>query len=815
MLFWILFGCVCADREGAAAGGLKGNRRSSSSSSNSVSSSSSRMASQEPAEGFSLTSSLVAHQACSFFMPFAASSSRAVAATGSSSTAAAAASALLAAAAAPCCSCPRTLAGDCKRLRAWERRAEVDAVQQPLLYERLACLLEQTVTVPCCCEDASCRRASSSSSKKSSSSTSSSSTTTSATEDDFAVRHPQPADSSSNSSPARSSSSSSSGSRSRGSDGGPEDVDSTSSSSCSSSSSCNDSSSSSSSSSSKGGGGGRGSVHYVERSVAMLLLGSSEFNGIELDVHRTFPSIPFFREEGQHALRRILQAFAVFDPEVGYVQGMNFVAGALLYHSNTTVHCCPRGPSGSAMRLLQEPPEDPLTAAAAAAAAAAAGDCKSAAAAAKQHFTLRTRENRVFWLMASLFYFYELRRLYLPSLPGVFERCAALEKMLEMQTPELLEHLQTCGVSLPLLTSDWLLTLFAYTIPLPALSLVLTQFFEEGWVFLYKLVCARLKRMSAPLLAATDIVDVVTIAKTSPPPPRLNLLGGSVLSWLSAASETAARAGVGGEQATRVLQSVSSAIKKHQRQQLQPLSSNPSNDPNSCGSGSAWTGIVDDVLEMSSDRRAFIELELKMLEAQQPLSAQPVAMGSCDPLWRRVAEAEDLLQQQQQTRDLLLPETAAAAAAAAGGADAAAADAAAAAAAAADTGVRLCPLSSATPSTGGSSSPVPSPLSSSSGSSSSSSSGRSSSSSSREGCVVKTSERLYVKRTAALLRSLGREETAKETEEVCALAFSHQRLLLQVAAQRQHLQRLARQVLLRPTQLPETLSHWMADAGNC
>lgn len=152
----------------------------------------------------------------------------------------------------------------------------------------------------------------------------------------------------------------------------------------------------------------------------MLLLGGTDYNAIELDVHRTFPSIPFFREEGQQALRRVLQAFAIFDPEIGYVQGMNFVAGALLYHSNTTIHWSSRGQSGLAMRLLQEQQESPFTAATAAAAAAAAGD--TAVGASVDHFTLRTRENRVFWLLVSLFYFYDLRRLYLPSLPGVFEK---------------------------------------------------------------------------------------------------------------------------------------------------------------------------------------------------------------------------------------------------------------------------------------------------------------------------------------------------------------------------------------------------------
>ena len=55
---------------------------------------------------------------------------------------------------------------------------------------------------------------------------------------------------------------------------------------------------------------------------------------IDADLHRTFAEIPFFRKGalGYHQLRNILSVMSLKRPEVGYVQGMNFIAACFLYH---------------------------------------------------------------------------------------------------------------------------------------------------------------------------------------------------------------------------------------------------------------------------------------------------------------------------------------------------------------------------------------------------------------------------------------------------------------------------------------------------
>jgi TBC1 domain family member 10 len=49
---------------------------------------------------------------------------------------------------------------------------------------------------------------------------------------------------------------------------------------------------------------------------------------IEKDLDRTYPGHELYRTaEGQLSLRNILRAYAFFDPEIGYCQGMGYVAG--------------------------------------------------------------------------------------------------------------------------------------------------------------------------------------------------------------------------------------------------------------------------------------------------------------------------------------------------------------------------------------------------------------------------------------------------------------------------------------------------------
>jgi len=53
---------------------------------------------------------------------------------------------------------------------------------------------------------------------------------------------------------------------------------------------------------------------------------------------RTFPSHPYFSTQlgpGQLSLFNLLKAYSLLDEEVGYCQGLSFIAGILLMHVST------------------------------------------------------------------------------------------------------------------------------------------------------------------------------------------------------------------------------------------------------------------------------------------------------------------------------------------------------------------------------------------------------------------------------------------------------------------------------------------------
>lgn len=54
---------------------------------------------------------------------------------------------------------------------------------------------------------------------------------------------------------------------------------------------------------------------------------------IQRDLARTFPNNKYFKEKdgvGQEALYNVVRAYSIYDPEVGYCQGLAFIVGPLL-----------------------------------------------------------------------------------------------------------------------------------------------------------------------------------------------------------------------------------------------------------------------------------------------------------------------------------------------------------------------------------------------------------------------------------------------------------------------------------------------------
>ncbi|GFE55040.1 TBC domain containing protein, putative [Babesia ovis] len=197
-------------------------------------------------------------------------------------------------------------------------------------------------------------------------------------------------------------------------------------------------------------------VEGVKMAVADLVLGQKTTTAILLDIRRTYPSLKFYTRYGRIMLRRILLAYAFFDPDVGYVQGMNFIVANLLWHST---------------------------------------------------------EEQAFWAFISLMYMYDCRCMFLQGLPGVFRRCDVIEKCMQDHVPKLTEHLRNVGVHIPMIASDWLMTLCANSIPIKPLGRLWDSFFAEGWIVIFRFVLFRLKQFEPYLLTMNDVADIMKVIK--------------------------------------------------------------------------------------------------------------------------------------------------------------------------------------------------------------------------------------------------------------------------------------------------------------
>lgn len=72
---------------------------------------------------------------------------------------------------------------------------------------------------------------------------------------------------------------------------------------------------------------GEKSLIYDSKTINKLL---DSFESIAKDVNRTFHNDLFVSGSGQLQLGRVLEATSYIKPEIGYCQGMNFIAGALI-----------------------------------------------------------------------------------------------------------------------------------------------------------------------------------------------------------------------------------------------------------------------------------------------------------------------------------------------------------------------------------------------------------------------------------------------------------------------------------------------------
>lgn len=182
--------------------------------------------------------------------------------------------------------------------------------------------------------------------------------------------------------------------------------------------------------------------------LASRVLPNGKVPEIERDVTRTFPLHPRFRGDagssGRAELLGILRAACAAVPEVGYCQGMNFVAAALLIHLG--------------------------------------------------------RACDAFWMLLALIRGYHFQHIFAPGVPLLPLRIFQFSGLVRKHLPRLWYHLRAEHFSLDIFAHQCVLTLFAYSIEPEFLAYVYDVFFFVGWKALFRIGLGLLATMEDKLL---------------------------------------------------------------------------------------------------------------------------------------------------------------------------------------------------------------------------------------------------------------------------------------------------------------------------
>ncbi|KAI1333078.1 rab-GTPase-TBC domain-containing protein [Xylariaceae sp. FL0255] len=185
---------------------------------------------------------------------------------------------------------------------------------------------------------------------------------------------------------------------------------------------------------------------------------SSPYEGlIGKDLNRSFPGVDMFRDpdgDGQRMLGRVLKCFSLYDHKIGYCQGLAFLVGPLLMHMP---------------------------------------------------------DNQAFCVLIRLMEHYDLRSCFLPDLSGLHVRIYQFRELLRQALPKLSNHLDDLQVD-PAYVSQWFLSFFAVTCPLPMLFRIYDVIFAEGASeTIMRVALSLMQKNESRILACTEMEDVLQL----------------------------------------------------------------------------------------------------------------------------------------------------------------------------------------------------------------------------------------------------------------------------------------------------------------
>uniref|UniRef100_A0A1D1Z0T2 TBC1 domain family member 2A n=1 Tax=Anthurium amnicola TaxID=1678845 RepID=A0A1D1Z0T2_9ARAE len=181
---------------------------------------------------------------------------------------------------------------------------------------------------------------------------------------------------------------------------------------------------------------------------------------IDHDLPRTFPGHTWLdTPEGQASLRRLLVGYSFRDSDVGYCQGLNYVAALLL-------------------------------------------------------LVMKTEED-AFWMFAVLLENVLVNDCYTDNLSGCHVEQRVFKDLLAKKCPRIAAHLDVMDFDVSLVTTEWFLCLFSKSLPSETTMRVWDVLFNEGAKVMFHVALAIFKMKEEELLSTFQIGDVIDILQTT------------------------------------------------------------------------------------------------------------------------------------------------------------------------------------------------------------------------------------------------------------------------------------------------------------
>ncbi|XP_040191072.1 TBC1 domain family member 1 isoform X2 [Rana temporaria] len=190
---------------------------------------------------------------------------------------------------------------------------------------------------------------------------------------------------------------------------------------------------------------------------------TTQQHAILIDLGRTFPTHPYFSAQlgaGQLSLYNILKAYSLLDPEVGYCQGLSFVAGVVLLHMS---------------------------------------------------------EEDAFKLLKFLMYDVGLRKQYRPDMVTLQIQMYQLSRLLHDYHRDLYNHLEEFEIGPSLYAAPWFLTMFASQFPLGFVARVFDLIFLQGSEVIFKVALSLLGSHKPLILQQENLESIVEFIKNTLP----------------------------------------------------------------------------------------------------------------------------------------------------------------------------------------------------------------------------------------------------------------------------------------------------------